>query len=72
MIRASRYFASAALCFASVASAQTSIGDALNEMPFRNLGPFRPAAWVTSVAVPDAPVHEHLYTIWVGVRSGGV
>jgi len=75
MIRVSRYVATAALCFASVASiasAQTSVGDALNEMPFRNLGPFRPAAWVTSIAVPDAPLHEHLYTIWVGVRSGGV
>ena len=39
-----------------IASAQTSpISDALSAMPFRNIGPFRPSAWVTSIAVPDAP-----------------
>jgi photosystem II stability/assembly factor-like uncharacterized protein len=38
----------------------------------RNIGPFRSGSWVTSVAVPDAPKHDHLYTIWVGQRSGGV
>ena len=57
----------------SVSSAQTSIRRLRSSaMPFRNIGPFRPSAWVTSIAVPDAPLHEHLYTMWVGVRSGGV
>jgi photosystem II stability/assembly factor-like uncharacterized protein len=49
-----------------------TIGDALDGLRFRNIGPFRPSAWITSVAVPDAPLHEHLYTIWVGTRCGGV
>ena len=44
----------------------------LDKLTLRNIGPFRSAAWVTTVAVPDSPVHEHLYTIWVGQRSGGV
>jgi len=61
-----------ALCVASTVSAQPTIGDFLSAMPFRNIGPFRPSAWVTSIAVPDKPLHEHLYTMWVGVRSGGV
>jgi BNR/Asp-box repeat. len=73
MNRLLRFTATLALCFTSVAAAQRSpISDALSAMPFRNIGPFRPSAWVTSLAVPAAPVHEHLYTIWVGVRSGGV
>ncbi|HTI36384.1 MAG TPA: hypothetical protein VL484_02400 [Vicinamibacterales bacterium] len=41
-------------------------------LTFRNIGPFRTAAWVTSVAVPDAPQHDHLYTIYAASRSGGV
>src|SRR5262245_48072535 len=54
----------------SVLTAQlSSVADGL---PFRNIGPFRQSAWVTTIAVPDAPLHEHLYTIWVGTRSGGV
>lgn len=44
----------------------------LNAMTLRNIGPFRQSAWITSIAVPDTPMHDHLYTIWAGVRSGGV
>lgn len=44
----------------------------VDQLPFRNIGPFRQSAWVTTIAVPDAPRHEHLYTIWAGTRSGGV
>ena len=58
-----------------VLRAQTStslLDDVLNAMTMRNIGPFRQSAWVTSIAVPDAPAHEHLYTIWAGTRSGGV
>jgi photosystem II stability/assembly factor-like uncharacterized protein len=49
-----------------------SLQDVLDGLPFRNIGPFRSGAWVTSVAVPDSPRHDHLYTMWVGQRSGGV
>jgi photosystem II stability/assembly factor-like uncharacterized protein len=38
----------------------------------RNIGPFRSSGWITTIAVPSAPAHDHLYTIWVGSRSGGV
>ncbi|MGH9393249.1 MAG: VPS10 domain-containing protein, partial [Terriglobales bacterium] len=44
----------------------------LNALTLRNLGPFRSGSWLTSIAVPDAPAHAHLYTIWIGERSGGV
>jgi hypothetical protein len=32
----------------------------VNALTFRNIGPFRTAAWITDIAVPEAPVHEHL------------
>ncbi len=44
----------------------------LNALTFRNLGPFRTAAWVTEIAVPDAPARDHLYTIYAATRSGGL
>ena len=56
----------------STQSGQTPLAQALNALPLRNIGPFRQSAWVTSIAVPVAPLHAHLYTIWVGTRSGGV
>ena len=59
-------------------SAGTSAGqdrfnaDLLKNFSFRNLGPFRAGSWVTSFAVPAAPLKEHLYTFYVGTRNGGV
>ncbi|MGB7294194.1 MAG: hypothetical protein WBC70_01265 [Candidatus Aminicenantales bacterium] len=44
----------------------------LNELAFRNLGPFRSGSWVTSFAVPSSPPRAHLYTLYVGTRNGGV
>ena len=44
----------------------------LNALTFRNIGPFRTAAWVTAVAVPETPLHDHLYTIYAASRSGGL
>ncbi|MDP2915962.1 MAG: hypothetical protein Q8O91_10975, partial [Candidatus Aminicenantes bacterium] len=44
----------------------------LKAFAFRNLGPFRAGSWVTSFAVPAAPLKEHLYTFYVGTRNGGV
>src|SRR4051812_1677115 len=44
----------------------------VNGLSFRNIGPFRTAAWVTEVAVPDSPARDHLYTMYAATRSGGV
>jgi photosystem II stability/assembly factor-like uncharacterized protein len=44
----------------------------LNHLSFRNVGPFRTAAWVTAVAIPESPRHDHLYTMYAASRSGGV
>jgi photosystem II stability/assembly factor-like uncharacterized protein len=44
----------------------------INAMAFRNIGPFRTAAWVTAVDVPETPLHDHLYTIYAASRSGGL
>jgi hypothetical protein len=46
--------------------------DLLKNFNFRNLGPYRAGSWVTSFAVPAAPLKEHLYTFYVGTRNGGV
>jgi len=46
--------------------------DLLKNFTFRNLGPYRAGSWVTSFAVPTAPLKEHLYTLYVGTRNGGV
>jgi photosystem II stability/assembly factor-like uncharacterized protein len=56
----------------SQAQPAASLQDVLDKLSFRNIGPFRSGAWVTTVAVPDSPLHDHLYTMWVGQRSGGV
>ena len=44
----------------------------INATTFRNIGPFRTAAWITEIAVPDAPLHDHLYTIYAASRTGGL
>ncbi len=44
----------------------------INGLTFRNIGPFRTAAWVTEVAVPESPLHDHLYTMYAATRSGGL
>src|SRR5580765_3362440 len=44
----------------------------VNALTFRNIGPFRTAAWVTSIAVPESPAHDHLYTMYAATRSGGL
>jgi len=46
--------------------------DLLKGFTYRALGPYRAGSWVTSFAVPDAPVRDHLYTLYVGTRNGGV
>ncbi len=44
----------------------------LKNFTFRSLGPYRAGSWVTSVAVPEKPLKEHLYTFYIGTRNGGV
>ena len=46
--------------------------DLLKGFTYRALGPYRAGSWVTSFAVPDAPVRDHIYTLYVGTRNGGV
>jgi photosystem II stability/assembly factor-like uncharacterized protein len=50
----------------------SALESVLNRLTFRNIGPFRPGAWVTEIAVPDTPAREHLYTIYVASRTGGL
>jgi len=55
--------------------AQTAAGfseDLLKSFAGRALGPYRAGSWVTSFAVPAGPSREHLYTLYVGTRNGGV
>lgn len=49
-----------------------AIDSVVNALTFRNIGPFRTAAWVTAIDVPESPVHDHLYTIYAASRSGGL
>ena len=61
------------LVFAGFASAQAALTESLLKgFTFRALGPFRAGSWVTSFAVPDSPARDHLYTLYVGTRNGGV
>ncbi|TFG56922.1 MAG: hypothetical protein E4H35_04355, partial [Candidatus Aminicenantes bacterium] len=46
--------------------------DLLKGFTYRALGPYRAGSWVTSFAVPDSPSRDHLYTLYVGTRNGGV
>ena len=51
---------------------ESPIANVLNATDFRNVGPFRTSAWITEIAVPEAPLHDHLYTIYAASRSGGL
>src|SRR5262245_46009104 len=44
----------------------------LNGFSYRNLGPFRAGSWLTDIAFPETPLHDHLYTFYVATRNGGV
>lgn len=44
----------------------------LKNFTYRSLGPYRAGSWVTSIAVPEKPLKEHLYTFYIGTRNGGV
>ncbi len=48
------------------------LDDILNSFTMRNIGAFRTGAWVTAIAVPETPAHDHLYTVYAATRSGGL
>ena len=58
--------------FVTRAQQPASLEGVVNAMTFRNIGPFRTAAWVTAIDVPETPLHDHLYTIYAASRSGGL
>src|SRR3954470_7925318 len=58
--------------FAVRAQQPPALDSVVNALTFRNLGPFRTAAWVTEVAVPESPQHDHLYTMYAATRTGGL
>jgi photosystem II stability/assembly factor-like uncharacterized protein len=73
MKRLSILLAAAAVWVLPATARQTATLDGvLNAMSFRNVGPFRTAAWVTEIAVPETPQRDHLYTIYAATRTGGL
>jgi photosystem II stability/assembly factor-like uncharacterized protein len=63
----------ALLAAVSAAFAQErTVGDLLKNFTYRNLGPFRAGSWVSCFAVPRVPARDHLCTLYVGMRNGGV
>ncbi|MBZ5497953.1 MAG: hypothetical protein LAP85_16245 [Acidobacteriia bacterium] len=61
-----------ALAVMSAAAPPSALDDILNSLTMRNIGAFRTGAWVTAIAVPESPAHDHLYTIYAATRSGGL
>src|SRR5688572_5434791 len=57
---------------AATSAQAPTLDSVINALSFRNIGPFRTAAWITAVAVPETPVHDHLYTMYAASRSGGL
>jgi photosystem II stability/assembly factor-like uncharacterized protein len=58
---------------AGAAFAQVKVDESLlKDLSFRALGPYRAGSWVTSFAVPALPHRDHLFTLYVGTRNGGV
>src|ERR1035438_5361043 len=60
--------AGAAFAFA----ADPTYTDILKAFQYRNLGPWRTGAWVSSLAVPETPAKAHRHTMFAGARTGGV
>lgn len=54
---------------AQQAPAAEAVGTVINALTFRNIGPFRTAAWVTDSAVPDSPARDHLYIVTLSLQS---
>lgn len=46
--------------------------DLLDVFQYRNVGPFRAGSWISAIAVPETPPRAHLYTFYIGSRTGGL
>ena len=57
---------------ASAFAADPSYADLLKAFQYRNLGPWRTGAWVSSLAVPETPAQAHRNVMFAGARTGGV
>jgi photosystem II stability/assembly factor-like uncharacterized protein len=53
-------------------AADPTYSDILKAFQYRNLGPWRTGAWVSSLAVPETPTKAHRHTMFAGARTGGV
>src|SRR5215475_339903 len=60
------------LAAATFLHAADPAADLLNALPFRNLGPFRAGAWVSTIAIPAQPANLRQRVIYAGARTGGV
>ena len=61
-----------ALALGAPAQSPSPLDAVINALTFRQIGPFRTAAWVAAIDVPETPLHDHLYTIYAASRSGGL
>ncbi|HUA63946.1 MAG TPA: hypothetical protein VML19_34690 [Verrucomicrobiae bacterium] len=59
-------------CALAVPAADPSYSSLLDVFTYRNLGPFRTGAWVSSLAIPETPEKAHLHVMFAGARTGGV
>ena len=66
----SKWICSVLLALSTASAAD--LGDILNAFPYRNVGPFRAGAWVSSIAVPLDPDAAHRYLFYAAARTGGV
>src|ERR1700761_9305351 len=57
---------------ACATAADPTYSDILKSFQYRNLGPWRTGAWVSALAVPEAPEKAHRHTMYAGARTGGV
>src|SRR5579863_337527 len=53
-------------------AADPTYSDILKAFQYRNFGPWRTGAWVSSLAVPETPAAAHRHTMFAGARTGGV
>ena len=61
-----------AILVGSALAADPTYTDILKAFQYRNLGPWRTGAWVSALAVPEAPAKAHRHTMFAGARTGGV
>jgi photosystem II stability/assembly factor-like uncharacterized protein len=60
------------LAAAVALAADPTLADLLRAFQYRNLGPWRTGAWVSSLAVPETPEKAHRRVMFAGARTGGV